>query len=410
MVKQSVSFMNLFFKREDLGTPQLFAGLLLLVFVAQCIWLIAQQPPGYVSADDLARVEEGSAQWQGHRIAGLPSGEQPPREWTWMRGSAEDPRHSPLWYLIEAAPVAVLRVSPDSSAWLWLTRAPYLLFGALLGASLWYVARRLYGNAGGYCALALYCFSPTMIRSCTLWFSPPNIAGAWGTFGAVFTAIAVSHTLYAPREVVLWNWRRIVLLGVSLALAIGSEFGLVVILPVLLLFMFYLAPNRRGAAVAIFAAALAVAALLLWGGYFFHPQPFLHGLIGAHYFTGATAAFRMSAAYRQIAREIVSSEPVLGRLAPVALAVYLGWPRCRYFGNTAPLLVILLFLALRVASPHGPESVFTVVAVAFLFVFVAGITADLLETKGSEFLTAIVAGLLAANALWSLVGLVRISR
>jgi len=33
----------------------------------------------------------------------------------------------------------------------------------MLGGSLWYVARRLYGNAGGYIALALYCFSPAMI-------------------------------------------------------------------------------------------------------------------------------------------------------------------------------------------------------------------------------------------------------
>ena len=33
--------------------------------------------------------------------------------------------------------------------WAWLLRSPFPIFGALLGASLWYVARRLYGNAGG---------------------------------------------------------------------------------------------------------------------------------------------------------------------------------------------------------------------------------------------------------------------
>src|SRR5437868_8446393 len=102
---------------------------------------------------------------------------------------------------------------------------PYVVFGGLLGASVWYVSRRLYGNAGGYIALALYCFSPAVILASTLWFAEPNIAGTWGTFGAVFTAIAVSHTLYAPREVVLWNWRRILLLGVSLGLATGSHFA-----------------------------------------------------------------------------------------------------------------------------------------------------------------------------------------
>src|SRR6202166_2310342 len=85
--------------------------------------------------------------------------------------------------------------------WGWLARAPYVLFGVLLGASLWYVSRRLYGNSGGYIALALYCFSPAVVRSSALWLAGPDIAAVWGTFGAVFAAIAVSHTLYAPREV-----------------------------------------------------------------------------------------------------------------------------------------------------------------------------------------------------------------
>ena len=60
-----------------------------------------------------------------------------------------------------------LLLRPD--AWLpeslqpLLAATPYLFFGVMLGASLWYVARRLYGNPGGYIALALYCFSPAMI-------------------------------------------------------------------------------------------------------------------------------------------------------------------------------------------------------------------------------------------------------
>ena len=79
--------------------------------------------------------------------------------------------------------------------------------GLLLGASLWYVARRLYGNLGGYIALGLYCFSPMAItRSSQI---QPDILGAWGAFGLVFTGIAAAHTLYAPRDVVLWNWKRI---------------------------------------------------------------------------------------------------------------------------------------------------------------------------------------------------------
>ena len=83
----------------------------------------------------------------------------------------------------------------------------------MLGGSLWYVTRRLYGNPGGYIALTLYCFSPGMIVSAAGSQNLGEMGGVWGAFGTIFTAIAVAHTLYAPREVVLWNWKRILLLG-----------------------------------------------------------------------------------------------------------------------------------------------------------------------------------------------------
>ena len=116
----------------------------------------------------------------------------------------------------------------------------------LLGASLWYVARRLCGNIGGFLALTLYCFSPSMIQSSAVWHTEPEILAAWGAFGAIFTAIAVAHTLYAPREVILWNWRRIVLLGVSVAIAVGSQFSMIIVVPLALAFLLYLAPTTAG--------------------------------------------------------------------------------------------------------------------------------------------------------------------
>jgi hypothetical protein len=70
----------------------------------------------------------------------------------------------------------------------------------------------------------------------------------------------------------------------------------------------------------------------------------------------------------------------------------------------------LLFLGLRVLSPHDPESIYTLAAIIFLFVFVAGIAADLLETKDREPVAAVLIGLLAANSLWNLIGLARIPR
>jgi hypothetical protein len=401
-----------FFSRDRFGKPQIFAGLLLLVFVAECCWLVAHQPPAAISADEFARVEEGIAQWQGHGIAGtsLASRNDPSLGWVQTQNDPYDQDHSPLWYLIGSAPVALFGVTPNSQVWVWLTRLPYILFGTLLGASVWYVSRRLYGNAGGYIALGLYCFSPAVIRTSALWFAQPNIAGAWGTFGAVFTAIAVSHTLYAPREVVLWNWRRIVLLGVSLALAAGSQFSLMIVLPLLLVFMLYLAHGRRTAAVAILGAACAIDLGLLFSAYIFHPGLFWQGLMHARLLEVNWAALAMWGAYRQAIKEVAASGPMLIVLAPAALITYILWHRSRYFGNTAPLIMALVFLALRVAAPHGPESVFTLTGVIFLFVFVAGIAADLLETMAREWAIAILAGLLAGNGLWNLIGLARIVR
>ena len=398
--------MGRFFSRERFGTPQILAGFLLLAFLAECFWLIAHQPPSTVPPDELARIEEGIAQWRGHAIAGSQAAAN--FGGADIGGLNGDRDHSPLWYLIGAAPVRFLSVAPGTKAWLWLTHLPYVFCGVLLGSSLWYVARRLYGNAGGYVALSLYCFSPAVIRASALWFSQPNITGAWGTFGAVFTAIAVSHTLYAPREVVLWNWRRIVLLGVSLALAIGSQFSLALIVPLILLFMLYLAPARRAAACAIFAAACCVAGLLLFASYFFHATAFWQSLVHARFLDVNWRALEMAGAYSQAAKEVVASGPVLVLLVPAALFAYVYWPRTHYFGNLVPLLMALLFVALRVASPHDPESVFTLLAVVFLFLFVAGIAADLLETKAYQLTAAILGGLLTANALWNLMGLAQI--
>lgn len=397
-----------FFSRERVGTPQILAGLLLLVFVAECVWLVAHIPAGAISSEEFVRVQAGIAQWHGKGIAGTA---------TSLGGKSQafqdsdiGPNHSPLWYLIEAAPLAMFHASLTSTLGNWVARAPYILIGMLLGASLWYVSRRLYGNAGGYIALSLYCFSPAVIRSSVLWFAEPNIAGAWGTFGAVFTAIAVSHTLYAPREVVLWNWRRIVLLGISLALAVGSQFSLAIIIPVLLVFMLYVAWERSAAALAILGAACTVGLALLFSSYFFHARLFWQSLAHARWLDVSGQALAMKGAWLLVLKEAAASGPVLVLLAPAALVAYVAWRRTRYFGNTAPLVVCLLFLGLRAASPHEADSIYALIGIVFLFLFIAGIAADFLDTRFRELAFAVLAGLLGANSVWNLIGLARIGR
>lgn len=379
-----------------------------MIFVAECVWLIAHIPPGAVSAEEFARVQQGIAQWNGHGIAGTPTAFGGKSAGVFSTGGSYDRDHSPLWYLIESAPLALFRVELTSARGNWLSRLPYVVIGTLLGASLWYVSRRLCGNTGGYVALSLYCFSPAVIRSSVLWFTEPNILGAWGAFGAVFTAIAVSHTLYAPREVVLWNWRRILLLGIALALAVGTHFALVLILPVLLVLMFYVAIERWAAVLTILVAACATAFVLLFSFYFFNITLFHDGLAQAKWLDGSWRALRMSGAWLLVFRELLASGPVLVLLVPAALAVYADWRRARYFGNSVPLAIAVLFVVLRAASPHEIDSVYSLIALVFLILFVAGIAADLLETRFREMTASVVIGLLAANALWNLVGLIRL--
>jgi hypothetical protein len=391
-----------FFTRERFGRPQVLAALLLLAFLAQCMWLVRKgQGEPALDPEQFYRLERGLAMWQNRNDSDFAFQRSLP-------DSALDVNHSPLWYLIASAPMlwpsAHPRTVQDLRA---LVAAPYLIFGVLLGASLWYVARRLFGNSGGYIALALYCFSPGIIRSSAMWFAQPEIGATWGAFGAIFTAIAVAHTLYAPREVILWNWRRILLLGVSLALAVGSQFSLIIVLPAALGFMLYLAPTRRMAAVAICAVACGIAVLLLYASYFFRAHTFWLGIRHASFFRLSGKAFAMPQAYHQIAAQLGQSSPALVIALPVALITYVSWPRTRYFGNTAPLLVAVLFLVPALGTPHYPGLGFQLVAVPFLFVFTAGIAADLLETGYRQIALAGVCGLLLASAAWNVWELAR---
>ena len=413
--------MGSFFTRERFGQPQVLAGLLLLVFLGQCFWLVERGlQRGLANEAEVFRIQQGLRQWHGQGIAGTPycaPVEQRPLDngsgtpWEFNNSGGYDQYHSPLWYLTASAPL-LLWTRPlqwDSMRyWGWLVRAPYLVFGLLLGASLWYVSRRLYGNTGGYIALALYCFSPAPIRAGALWFAQPEMSAAWGAFGAVFTAIAVAHTLYAPREVVLWNWRRIALLGLALALAVGSQFSLLIVVPLALAFMLYLAPARRGAAAAIWAAGCGVAGVLFFAAYSFHWNAFWQGMRQANFLGITWRAFAMPAAYEQALRQLAQSSPALVIAVPAALIAYLAWPRARYFGNHAPLLVAALFLLLGVGTPHDPGLGFQFVALPFLFVFVAGVSSDLLETRERGLVLACVGGLLTAQAVWNLWELTRI--
>jgi hypothetical protein len=402
-----------FFTRQRFGRPQFLAGSLLLLFLAQALWLVRSEiRTSDPSISEQVRIAAGWRQLHGSGIAGAPFPDATgslPMEIS-RDAAGFDTEHSPLISLVTAAPLlAVPRalLNPDSN-YRWLPRLPFLAFGVFLGASLWYVARRLCGNHGGFLALTLYCFSPAMLQSTAAWHTEPEILSAWGSFGAIFTAIAVAHTLYAPREVVLWNWRRIVLLGIALAIAVGSQFSMIIVVPLALAFLLYLAPIRRRAAFIIWIASCLVALFLFFATYSFHLHNFLESLRHASFWGATWRSFTVLAVYRQVAAIILRACPAFVLLLPVALAVFLAWPRTRYFGNTAPLLVATLFIALGIAHPRVAGAGFLLASIPFLFIFVSGILADLMETPYRPLVTASVWALVGADILWSLQSLAQV--
>src|SRR5208282_4182016 len=152
-----------FLHSEAFRAPQRIAAALLLVYLLQCVWLIRAQTlqASVPDSDQALRIYAGLEQWKRGVIAGTPES---------LRSEAAtgvpsagraghlrvrdgyDQDRSPLYYLIAAAP---LLLRPDSWLGSWLPQSfepllaatPYLFFGVMLGASLWYVVRRLYGDS-----------------------------------------------------------------------------------------------------------------------------------------------------------------------------------------------------------------------------------------------------------------------
>jgi hypothetical protein len=360
-----------------LGAPQIIAIVLLLIFAGQCVWFMAHIP---LSAMEGVYVEAGLLHLEG-------------------LANANTQQHSalvPLMVGLTARVSGAEKHVEEFNNYRMIMRLPFLIAGLLLGASLWYVARRLYGNLGGYVALLLYCFSPLTFGSASE--IGPAVVGAWGGFGLIFTSIAVAHTLYAPREVVLWNWRRILLMGLSIAICVGAQFSFWVLLLPALLFMLWVGHVRPGAVLVIFSAACLVAAVLLWAFYGFRPLAFAHALrnaswleIGSRQYVGPGMSWLLHSLFL---------DHGLGSLILVAvtLVTFIVWKRARFFGTAAPLLVTLLLFSLAVRMQFS-GTFFLILGLPFLMLFIAGVSADLLESRYALGFNAIVFGALIANVM-----------
>ncbi len=373
--------------RSRIGAPQLIALVLLLSFALQCVWFIAHQP---LNALEGAYIESGLLHLEG-------------------LSNANSPQRSALVPLL--AGVAARLSGAEHNAgefnnYRFAIRLPFLLVGILLGASVWYVARRLYGNIGGYVALGLYSFTPLTVGSASE--VAPAIVGAWGGFGLIFTSIAVAHTLYAPREVVLWNWRRILLLGLSIAICIGAQFSFWILLLPALGFMLWVGHIRKAAVLAIFGAACVVAAVLLSALYGFRVAAFAHALAGAEWLEIGSRGLVGPGVPSLLQSFFLENGLGLVLLLAVSIVTFIVWKRTRFFGTAAPLIVGALVFASALPL-HFSAFAFLLLALPFLILFMAGISADLLESRYALAANAVVFGVLIANAMIDVYGLLNLS-
>jgi hypothetical protein len=378
---------------ERFGTPQIYALLLLTAMLAQGLFLASRIP---LSTFEMAYIHQTGGEMGVLETA---NGAMPPMPQA----------QSPLVSFLSTLPIqTTIPTDADSPFWRILFRIPFLLVGALLGASLWYVSRRLYGNIAGYTALILFVFSPpVLLRACSV---APDMVAAWGTFGCIFTGIAVAHTLYAPREVVLWNWRRILLLGTSIGVATAAAFSTFVAVPLALAFMLYLVPHRRRAAIAILAASCAVSTVVLLSTFHFDLTQLRVFMRAGYLSTGG--GFVTKGVLYALGGFVFNNGPAFTALFIVSMVTYFAWRRVRFFGTTAPLLTFLFLVVLAVSAGHRNVMVLLAAALPFLCVFMAGVTADLLEIRNrwTGLIHAALLAVLCSHALFSLSGLWRLIR
>jgi hypothetical protein len=274
---------------------------------------------------------------------------------------------------------------------LLLLRLPFIAAGAALGAALWWVTRRLFGNLGGYTALALYVFSPSILRASV---SPnPEILTALGFFGGLYTSIGVAHAMQGPRR----KWRpRIVLLTVCFGVVAASH---IAALPLLFglgfAFMLWIAEGRRSQLMPVLIAATVGAFAILFACYGFSPDAF------SYLFRSDAAAIGFSL---QPARHFFTALPNSGIAiaGAAALLLYLGLRKTLYFGNTTPLLISLLLLGLITTGVPGEPLLW---AQPFLLTFIAGVLADAYDSPRGKLALAACGSIVLLQAVFCLLSL-----
>jgi hypothetical protein len=396
--------------RIQIGRPQRLAALLLLLFLGQCLWVIGHQE---LSTTDYRFARCGREMWErpsplagyfttcgnlngdgtfAYRVAGFPLTAQR------LALLAIDRFRAPADRLYSGGSLngSTWEARHELTSVIYLIHLPFVLFALWLGGGLWWVARRLFGNEGGFFALGLYCFCPEIVR---LAVTPNNdLLAMWGLYGLIYTAIGVAHAMQGPRR----KWRpRIVLLTVALGLTAAAHLLAAILgLVAALAFMLYLAERGRGYVLQILTFSAIGALAILFAFYGLHLAAF------SYVFTGGAARFWFSLTPLRTFVWGALNFPIVVA-AGVALALYLAVRRSRYFGNTAPLLIVL---ALATVVTTQTVSAPWLWALPFLFTFLGGVFADALETRYRKLFLVFTGAVLAAQAMECLTTLPLLAR
>ena len=364
-----------------MGWPQRLAAFLLVLFLGQCLWVISHQE---LSTEDYRFARCGREMWEnpspltgyftscgnlngdgtfGYRVAGLPLTAQR------LTLLAIDKFRSPQNRIYTAGSLngSTWEARHELTSVKYLLHLPFVFFAIWLGAGLWWVARRLFGNEGGFFALGLYCFCPEIIRYAV---SPNNdVLAMWGLYGLVYTAIGVAHAMQGPRR----KWRpRIVLLVMALGLTAAAHLlAAIAGFIAAVFFLMYLAERRRSYVMQILVFSALGALAVVFAFYAFRLSAF------TYIFTGGSARFWFSLeAVRNFFSTPTNSAITIASV--VAAILYVGIRRCHYFGNTAPLLVALALFPLVTTQTISRPWLW---ALPFLFTFLGGVFGDILETR-----------------------------
>jgi hypothetical protein len=381
-----------------IGRAQRVAGLLLLMLLGECLWTIGHEP---LDANDYRYAHCGREMWESpsvlqgyfttcgnlngdgtlaYRLAGFPLTAQrlvllsvdhfrKPENRLYangtLNGTTWEARHE-LGFVK------------------YLLRLPFVLFALWLGGGLWWVAKRLFGAEGGAFALGLYVFCPAIVRYAT---RPNNeILAMWGLYGLVYTAMGVAHALQGPRS----KWKpRIILLTVALGLTAAAHLLAAMVGFVAGgVFFFYLAERRRAYVPQIMTYAALGALAIVFASFSFRISAFLY------VFSGGSGRFWFSTEWiRRFATTPANAGILVATL--VAAVIYLTSRRSRYFGNTAPLLMLLGLFPLYTTQVVSAPWVW---GLPFLFTFVGGVFADALESRQRKMYLVLTFGVVVTQA------------